>query len=311
MTSIAICGSMKFAKEMEEWRKKLEAKGFNVFVPSGIKDLSGYKEAGSTIKATKRKIENDYIRSHYKCIKQSEGVLILNYDKNDIKNYIGGNSLMEMGFAFSLNRDIFLLYKSPNISYKSEIDAMQPVVIDEKIDKISEYYNKLPTVFVSSSNILKTSAVSLALREFDYRYSVIGFQTNSGISEQPYSIEETYRGAENRLKDLKKLTKNKTAKLLVSIESGNCILHPNHHTWGLSVCIIETKNGKRAITINTDLEIPKKMTDLVPSQYPDLGVLVQKKFGVKNKDPYVYFTNGKLSRDKLLFNSVVNTLACL
>ena len=311
MTNIAICGSMRFAKEMEMWRKKLTEQGFNVFVPGGTEDLTGYKEAGSTEEATKRKVENDYIRSHYKFIKQSEGILVLNYDKDGVKNYIGGNSLMEMGFAFSLNRDIFLFHESPDVSYSPEINAMRPIVINEDGNVIANYYGSLPKVFVSSENVQKVSATLLALREFNYRCNVVGLKTNSGISEQPYSIEETYQGAENRLKDLKEQVKDKKFKMLVSIESGNCILHNNHNTWGLSVCIIEDESGKRAVTIDTDLEVPKEMTDLVPSQYPDLGILVQKKYGVKNKDPYIHFTKGKLSREKLLFNSVVNTLACL
>jgi inosine/xanthosine triphosphatase len=302
---------MKFANEMQEWKEKLVNKGFNVFAPEGIKDLTGYKEAGSTKEAVNRKISNDFIRHHYKYIKQSEGILVLNYDKNGIGNYIGGNSLMEMGFAFCMNRDIFLLSNSPDLPYKPEIDAMQPIIIDCEIEGITKHYDNLPTVFVSSENALKISSTSLALREFNLRYKVVGLKTKSGISEQPYSIEETYQGAENRLNDLKQQTKDRKPKMLVSIESGNSVLHKKHNTFGLSVCIIEDETGKRAVTIGSDLEIPKEMTDLVPSKYPDLGILVQEKYGVKNKDPYLHFTNGKLSREKLLFNSVVNTLACL
>jgi len=75
--------------------------------------------------------------------------------------------------------------------------------------------------------------------------------------------------------------------------------------------MIENEAGKRAVTIDTNIEIPKSITNLVPSKYPDIGVLVQQKFGIKNKDPHFYITNGKLSREQLVFNSVVNTLACL
>ncbi len=302
---------MKFHKEMLEWKDRLTEKGFNVYVPGSANELQGYKEAGSSKEAVKRKVENNYIRKHYDFIKQSEGILVLNYDKNEIKNYIGGNSLMEMGFAFTLNRDIFLLNPAPEISYDSEINAMQPIVINNKIDAITDYYKSLPNVYISSENIIKTSATSLALREFGHRCNVVGVKTDSGISEQPYSIEETYQGAINRLEDLKKKIKNKKAKFLVSIESGNAILHEKHNTFGLSVCVIENEKQERSITIDTDLEIPKALTDLVPSEYPDLGVLVQKKFGIKTKDPYQHFTNGKLNRDKLILNSVVNTLASL
>ena len=39
----------------------------------------------------------------------ADAVLVLNYDKKGIKNYIGGNTLMEIGFAHVLNQKIFLL----------------------------------------------------------------------------------------------------------------------------------------------------------------------------------------------------------
>lgn len=309
--TISICGSMRFAKEMEGWRQKLIEKGFEVYAPGGIEDLSGYKEAGTSKESTKRKIDNDYIRTHFKLIQQSEGVLILNYDKDGIKNYIGANSLMEMGFAFTQNRDIFLLNPIPEVSSTAEIKAMQPIIINGDLNKIVEYYENLPQVFLSSESVIKVKATSLAFREFDMRYKVVGFKTKSGINEQPYSIEETHLGAKNRLDNLKEITKGKNAKFYVSIESGDAFIHPEYNYFGLSVCMIEDESGKRAVTIGTDLEIPKELTDLVPSKYSDLGILVQDKYGIKNKDPYLYFTDGKLSRDKLVFNSVVNTLACI
>ncbi|MDO8497020.1 MAG: DUF84 family protein [bacterium] len=308
---ITICGSMRFANKMEDWRKKLIEKGFEVFVPGGIEDLNGYKEAGTTEEAVSRKISNDYIRSHYRYIQQSEGILILNYDKDDVSNYIGANSLMEMGFAFTQNRDIFLLNPAPDTRSRAEINAMQPIVINGEIDKIVEYYDNLPQVFLSSESKIKINSTSLAFREFDMRYRIVGFKTVSGINEQPFSIEETHLGAKNRLENLKELTNGKRAKYYVSIESGDAILHSDYNYFGLSVCMIEDEKDKRAVTIATDLEIPKELTDLVPSKYSDLGILVQDKYGIKNKDPYVYFTHGKITRDKLVLNTVVNTIACL
>lgn len=135
MKSVVICGSMKFAKEMQEWRILLEQSGFRVFVPGGLSDLKSYKESGSHKEAVKRKIENDYINEHYRFIKKSDGILVINHDKNDISNYIGGNTLMEIGFAFTMNRDIFLLNPIPDISYKSEIEAMNPIVINGEVKK--------------------------------------------------------------------------------------------------------------------------------------------------------------------------------
>jgi len=60
----------------------------------------------------------------------------VNYDKRGIKNYIGGNSFLEMGFAHILQKKIFLLNGIPEIIYSDEIKAMQPTVLNGDLSKI-------------------------------------------------------------------------------------------------------------------------------------------------------------------------------
>jgi hypothetical protein len=58
-------------------------------------------------------------------------------DKHGIENYIGGNVLIEMGYAHILNKKIFLYNPIPNIEfYKTEIIAMQPVILNGDINKV-------------------------------------------------------------------------------------------------------------------------------------------------------------------------------
>ncbi|MBI5401399.1 hypothetical protein HZB05_01050, partial [Candidatus Wolfebacteria bacterium] len=66
-----------------------------------------------------------------------DAVLVMNLDKHGIKNYIGGNTLMEIGFAHVLNQKIFLYNPIPDIPYyKSEIEAVKPTIIDRDLSKI-------------------------------------------------------------------------------------------------------------------------------------------------------------------------------
>lgn len=53
------------------------------------------------------------------------------------------------------------------------------------------------------------------------------------------------------------------------------------------------------------------MTDRVPSEFKDLGELVQKQYGSLVKDPYPYFTNQKLTRAKILENALYNVIVQL
>ena len=82
------------------------------------------------------KIDHDYIRWHYNEIIKSDAVLVLNFDKNGIKNYIGGNTLMELGFAHVNNKKIFLLNPIPDMMYTDEIKAVQPMVINHDLSLV-------------------------------------------------------------------------------------------------------------------------------------------------------------------------------
>ena len=58
-------------------------------------------------------------------------------EKNNIKNYIGGNSFLEMGFAHILNKKIFILNDIPEMIYTDEIEAMQPIALRGDLTKIN------------------------------------------------------------------------------------------------------------------------------------------------------------------------------
>jgi nucleoside 2-deoxyribosyltransferase len=130
---IVICGSMSAAKEMLGAQKELEAKGHKVAVPE---DTAAIARGIPQPEATQKKIAQDLIRKHYEKIKQSDAVLVVNTEKKSIKGYIGGNSFLEMGFAFVLHKLIYLLNEMPDVSYRDEIEAMQPVVINGDLSRI-------------------------------------------------------------------------------------------------------------------------------------------------------------------------------
>ncbi|MDD4412647.1 MAG: hypothetical protein PHR00_03300 [Patescibacteria group bacterium] len=83
------------------------------------------------------KKEGGYIKWYYNAIQNSDAILVLNFDKNGIKNYVGGNTLMEIGFAHVNNKKIFLINPIPEeLSYADEIKAMADIVLDGDLQKI-------------------------------------------------------------------------------------------------------------------------------------------------------------------------------
>ena len=79
------------------------------------------------------------ITAHFKKIDKSDCVLITNYEKKGIQNYIGGNTFLEMGYAYGTGKKIFILNEMPtNSIYKEEMLGMQPIILSGDILKIEK-----------------------------------------------------------------------------------------------------------------------------------------------------------------------------
>ncbi len=142
---ITICGSSAFKEQMLEYRDKLFAMGheaivhpdYEAFVKGEKQEIWSLVENGEHYLAKK---SQGYIKWYYDAICESDGILVLNFDKKGIKNYIGGNTLMEIGFAHVHGKKIFLLNPVPEeVSYADEIKAMYDVSLDGDFEKLKPY----------------------------------------------------------------------------------------------------------------------------------------------------------------------------
>lgn len=132
---IAIVASMKFSKEMVVTSRHLNEQGHTTILPVGVEkhiDNESLKEEEDS----NTKIKGDLIRGYYKKIESSDALLVLNYDKNNISNYIGGNTFIEMAFACVLKKPIYLLNPIPEISYSDEIEAMEPIILNGRLEMV-------------------------------------------------------------------------------------------------------------------------------------------------------------------------------
>ena len=134
---LAQCASMVFAEKMVAVKQQLEEIGHTVFISQFAEGYLGKAEKEKEKLAVQDKNEHDAIRKFWEIIKKSDAILVLNYDRKGIKNYIGGNTLMEIGFAHVLNKKIFMMNPIPDIEYyRSEIEAVSPVVLEQDLNKI-------------------------------------------------------------------------------------------------------------------------------------------------------------------------------
>ena len=134
---IIICGSMVFSKEMIEIKRELEKEGFEVTLPRHTKEyaeLDDKEEVHS--EAAENKIAEDLIKDYFQQIKEHDAILVVNEEKHGKENYIGGNAFLEMGFAHVLGKEIYVLNGMPDVSYKDEIEAMDPVFLEGNLSKM-------------------------------------------------------------------------------------------------------------------------------------------------------------------------------
>lgn len=133
---IAICGSMKFADEMEAAQKQLEAIGHSVLAPVRILSTEEYWEEDGAKRVAAKKT-NELISEHMDKIEKSDAVLIVNMTKKEIENYVGANTFLEMGYAHYRKKKIYFLHPVPDQPYiLDELLAMDPIVLNGDLSRI-------------------------------------------------------------------------------------------------------------------------------------------------------------------------------
>lgn len=136
---IGIIGSMQYTEKMLEVRDQLNAMGHDAYITDLHKAFIGKTDEEKEVIKIHQKNTMDAIREFWNAMQGGDAVLVLNLDKNGVKNYIGGNTLMEIGFAHVLNQKVFLYNPIPDIPYyKTEIEAVQPVIINGDLSRIPQ-----------------------------------------------------------------------------------------------------------------------------------------------------------------------------
>lgn len=128
---------MTASKEMVDVEKKLREKGHEVILPNFVYEYSLMKTTDEMhAESAKNKVRHDLIRDYFRKIKESDAITVVNIERKGIRGYIGGNTFLEMGFAHILDKPIYLLHEIPDVGYRDEIEAMNPVILDGDLSKI-------------------------------------------------------------------------------------------------------------------------------------------------------------------------------
>ncbi len=69
-------------------------------------------------------------------IKNNDAVLVLNFEKAGMKNYVGGATFLEMYDAFRLGKKIYLYNEVPEGILKDEIIGFDPIILHGDLTKV-------------------------------------------------------------------------------------------------------------------------------------------------------------------------------
>lgn len=135
---IYICCSKYFYEKIPQIKEKLEQMGHSIILPNCFGDAFEEERVKSEDPQNHATWKGRMIREQNEKISKCDAILVLNFDKNGQKNYIGGATFLEMYQTWMSGKKIFLYHDIPDNILKDEIIGFSPVVINEKLEKINE-----------------------------------------------------------------------------------------------------------------------------------------------------------------------------
>ena len=135
MKIFIICSKV-FYDKISEIQNQLEQMGHSITLPNSY-DNPVMEDHMRTLGSDEHaKWKSEMIRHSTDVVQNVDAVLVLNFDKNGVKNYLGGATFLEMYDAFKLNKNIFLYNEIPEGILRDEIIGFSPVVILGNLDLV-------------------------------------------------------------------------------------------------------------------------------------------------------------------------------
>ncbi|MBQ9792738.1 MAG: hypothetical protein IJW32_03225 [Clostridia bacterium] len=133
MKILLICSKV-FYNKIPNIKIELEKNGHEIYLPNCYDAPETENKYRGTAEHSEWKAK--MMRHSEEVIQEMDAVLVLNYDKNGQKNYIGGATFLEIYAAFRFNKKIFFINDIPEGILKDELIGFNPIVINENLNLV-------------------------------------------------------------------------------------------------------------------------------------------------------------------------------
>ena len=135
MKILIVC-SKHFYSKINEIKKQLEKAGHKIILPNSFKRPFREEEMKKLGVKEHIKFKRRMMKHQEQKIKKIDAILVLNLKKNNISNYIGGATFMEIVKAWELKKKIFFYNPLPKCSFTDELTAINPIIINKDLSLI-------------------------------------------------------------------------------------------------------------------------------------------------------------------------------
>ena len=134
--NIFIACSKHFYNKIALIKKSLEERGHYVSLPNSFDDPFAEEKFKQMNDEEHRIWKSMMMKRDEKNIEPNDAVLVLNFEKNGIPNYIGGATFLEVYVAWKMKKKIFFYNSLPNCSFTDELKGINPIIINNNLEMI-------------------------------------------------------------------------------------------------------------------------------------------------------------------------------
>lgn len=134
--NIMILASKHNYNKIPEIKRFLEGEGYKLKMPNSYDEPFKEEKIKKQCEKEHAKWKGEMMKKDGKNIKPQDAVLVLNFEKNKIPNYIGGATFLEIYMAWKLNKKIFLYNPIPKCSFTDELKGMNPIILNKDLNKV-------------------------------------------------------------------------------------------------------------------------------------------------------------------------------